>query len=181
MREDLTDDNPSGAPPDIVRSGESSPVRGQAWLDDLLNLTWADYFSDVPRQNEVRIIFGKRARRQLGSIKFDRNDRETTIITMNGLFRSPEIPEFVVLATLVHEMVHYAHGFSSPLAQQHTHPHAGGVVRAEYAERGLEGLYDRQKQWLKVHWPTIVRENLAPPKRRRARRARISIAKPFWF
>jgi hypothetical protein len=133
----------------------------------------------------VRIEFGRRAKRQLGSIRLDRQDPTVSIITMNGLFRDPAIPEFIVTATLVHELTHYAHGFNSPLARKHAHPHAGGVMRAEYAERGLESLYVRQKRWLKANWQGIVAANFAPPvPRRRGRtrsQSRITIRKPFWM
>lgn len=157
-------------------------LRNQVWLDDLLDDTWDQYFSEVPQDNPVRIVFGKRAKRQLGSIRLDRNDLNVSIITMNGLFRDPAIPEFVVQSTLVHELIHYAHGFNSPLAQKHAHPHAGGVIRAEYAERGLEELYTRQKRWLKANWPGIVAANFAQSKRRRSRTSKIvRIARPFWL
>jgi hypothetical protein len=156
--------------------------RDELWLQQLLDETWDQHFAEVPQANIVRIEFGKRAKRQLGSIRRDRRDPDVTIITMNGLFRSPEIPEFVVEATLVHELIHYAHGFNSPLEQQHAHPHAGGIIRAEYAERGLEELYMRQKRWLKAHWPGIVAANFAPTQpRRRRRSSAVRIAKPFWM
>lgn len=153
--------------------------RDEIWLQQLLDATWDRYFSEVPQANIVRIVFGKRAKRQLGSIRLDPKDPTITIITMNGLFKDPAIPEFVVQSTLVHELIHYAHGFNSPLDQQHKHPHAGGVVRKEYAERGLEHLYLDQQKWLKAHWPEIVRANFTPPKPRRRRRP--GIPKPFWF
>ena len=154
-------------------------MRDEFWLQQLLDDTWDRYFSEVPQANIVRIEFGRRAKRQLGSIRRDRKDPEVTIITMNGLFRLPEIPEFIPEATLVHELIHYAHGFNSPLEQKHAHPHAGGIIRAEYAERGLEELYVRQKRWLKANWPAIVAANFAPPKSRR--RPVMRIAKPFWM
>jgi len=71
----------------------------------------------------------------------------------------------VVLATMVHELTHYAHGFNSPLAQRQRHPHAGGVMRREYAERGLLDLYLDQKRWLKANWPELIEREL-PTKRR---------------
>ena len=157
-----------------------SEMRDELWLQQLLDDTWDKYFADVPQDNIVRIIFGKKAKRQLGSIRLDSKDPTVSIITMNGLFRDPAIPEFIVQSTLVHELIHYAHGFNSPLAQRHAHPHAGGVVRAEYAERGLESLYVRQKRWLKVNWPGIVRANFKPSRRRRRTAVRI-VPKPFWM
>jgi hypothetical protein len=160
--------------------------RDELWLQQLLDDTWDKHFAEVPQDNIVRIVFGKRAKRQLGSIRLDRRDPSVSIITLNGLFRSPEIPEFIAQATLVHELIHYAHGFNSPLARKHAHPHAGGVIRAEYAERGLEELYVRQKRWLKTNWPGIVAANFAPTRPRRrvaARRSspKIVIRKPFWM
>lgn len=156
-------------------------MRDELWLQQMLDETWDRYFSEVPQANIVRIVFGKRAKRQLGSIRLDPKDPSVTIITMNGLFRSEAIPEFVVQSTLVHELIHYAHGFNSPLDQQHKHPHAGGVIRKEYAERGLEHLYTEQQKWFKANWPGVVRANFAPPRPRRRKSASSSVPKPFWF
>lgn len=156
-------------------------MRNELWLQELLDSTWDRYFSEVPQANIVRIVFGKRAKRQLGSIRLDRNDPTVTIITMNGLYRNTAIPQFVVEATLVHELIHYAHGFNSPLQQLHKHPHAGGVIRREYAERGLEQMYLDQKRWLKENWPEIVRQNFKPVIRRRRATGIKGFPKPFWF
>ena len=150
-------------------------MRDEYWLQQILDETWDRYFNEVPQDNIVRIQFGRIAKRQLGSIRLDRKDPSVSIITMNGLFRSAEIPEFVVIATLVHELVHYAHGFNSPLEQKHVHPHAGGVIRAEYAERGLEHLYLQQRKWLKQYWPEVVAKHFKPRSiRRRSSRS-------FWL
>ncbi len=157
-------------------------ARDQAWLQQLLDETWDEYFADVPQQNDVRISFGRRAKRRLGSISLDPNDRNTSLITMNGLFKNPEVPVFVVQATLVHELTHYAHGFNSPLDQKQTHPHAGGVMRREFAERGLLQLYLQQKRWLKAEWPAFVGRELSSGRStRRPKSARIKVPKPFWF
>lgn len=153
-------------------------MRDANWLHHLLDQTWDTYFNDIPQDNIVRIQFGRRAKTRLGSIKADAGDPEVTIITMNGLFRDPSIPEFVVLATLVHELSHYAHGFHSPHKRQFQFPHAGGVMRREFAERGLEQLYLDQKQWLKHNWRAVVEQNFAPA---RPRRRRVRVPKPFWF
>lgn len=160
----------------------SDPIRDEFWLQELLDTTWDTHFAEVPQDNIVRIEYGKRAKRQLGCIRLDKSDPTISVITMNGLFRSVEIPQFVVEATLVHELIHYAHGFNSPLAQKQAHPHAGGVIRREYAERGLESLYVRQKAWLKANWPAIVAANFAPVRRRRPSTRRSGmIQRPFWL
>lgn len=160
-----------------------SPERDNTWLQELLDQVWDSHFADVPQENDVRILFGRRAKRRLGSIALDPQDHTVSVITINGLFRSPSIPEFVVLATIVHELTHYAHGFNSPLAQAQAHPHAGGVMRREYDERGLLSLYLQQKKWLKQEWPGILaREFTASASTRRpARLTPAKVPKPFWF
>ena len=159
-------------------------LRDDAWLQDLLDRTWDNHFADVPQNNDVRIEFGRRAKRRLGSIRLDPSDRKTSIITMNGLYKLPDVPEFVVQATLVHELTHYAHGFNSPLAQKQNHPHAGGVMRREFEERGLLELYLEQKRWLKVRWNDLLVQEFGVPTRRvqPVRSGRVlKVPKPFWF
>lgn len=157
-------------------------MRDEAWLQDMLDKTWDTYFADVRQDNDVRIEFGRRAKRRLGSIRLDPSDRQTSIITMNGLFRLPEVPESVILATLVHELTHYAQGFNSPLERTQAHPHAGGVMRREFADRGLLDLYLEQKRWLKTCWVPLLEREL-PASRRRVlpKASRIKVPKPFWF
>lgn len=156
--------------------------RDNAWLVQVLDKIWDNYFADVPQDNDVRIEFGRRAKRRLGSISLDPGDLKTSIITMNGLFKDQEIPEFVVEATIVHELTHYAHGFNSPLEQSKTHPHAGGVMRREFAERGLLELYLQQKRWLKENWAGVIERQLASKSRPRSTgTVNIRVPKPFWF
>lgn len=152
--------------------------RDDKWLHSLLDETWDAHFSDVPQDNVVQVVFGRRARTRLGSIKIHPKDPSITVITMNGLFRDTEIPEFIAKATLVHELCHYAHGFNSPLEQKFEHPHSGGVMRAEFAERGLEQLYLDQKKWLKENWLKVVQKHFGQEYRRR--RVIRRIPRPFW-
>jgi hypothetical protein len=155
--------------------------RDEAWLQGILDKIWDNYFPEVEQVNDVRIIYGRRAKRRLGSISLDPADRKTSIITMNGIFKKETVPEFVVEATVFHELTHYAHGFNSPLEQAQAHPHAGGVMRREFAERGLLELYLQQKRWLKANWPEVIRQEF-PVKPRAARTVRtIRVTKPFWF
>ncbi len=156
-------------------------MRDEAWLQQLLDDTWDRYFSEVPQDNIVRIRYGRRAKTRLGSISRHRQDQTVTVITLNGLFRDQQIPEAVVRATLVHELCHYAHGFHSPIEQQLDFPHAGGVMRREFAERGLEQLYLEQKAWLKAHWPDVVQANFPARSRSRVVKHATKLPKPFWF
>ena len=155
--------------------------RDQAWLAQLLDDTWDRYFGDVPQDNIVRIEFGRKARTRLGSIRVDAKDRGVSIITLNGLFRSEEIPEMVVRATLVHELCHYAHGFNSPVLQNKRYPHAGGVMKREFTERGLLELYLTQRRWLKTNWPGVVEKHFAANSRRVTVVPSAKVPRPFWF
>ena len=142
--------------------------RDEAWLQGILDKIWDNFFDDVPQSNDVRIVYGRRSKRRLGSISLDSMDQKTSIITMNVIFRLEEIPEFVVEATIFHELTHYPHGFNSPLEKAQNHPHAGGVMRREFAERGLLDLYLQQKRWLKDHWRAVIAEEFPPKSVRRA-------------
>jgi len=160
-------------------------MRDDNWLFAKLDEVWDRFFPDVPQDNNVRIVWGRRARTRLGSIKLE-TDRKTrpkngehpgTVITINSLFKDEKIPEYVVLGTIAHELAHYAHGFHSPLEQKHATPHAGGVIHKELANRGLGTLEKRQKKWLKDHWREYLMSNFAP--RPRLRRKRKLVIK--WF
>ena len=133
--------------------------RDQEWLENLLADIWYRSFEDVPQDNDVVIRWGKRAKRRLGSISVDPRDMTTSIIRVNRLFQDLDVPEFVVRATIFHEMTHYAHGFNSPLEQKQKHPHSGGVIRKEFAERGQVALYEKQRKWLDSTWVSILKKH----------------------
>jgi hypothetical protein len=158
-------------------------MRDDKWLYQLLDNIWDQHFSDVPQDNFVRIVWGRKTRNRLGSIKVDPKDPEVSIITLNSLFKDSEVPEFVIKATLVHELCHYAHGFNSPLEQKYRHPHAHGVMRAEFKERGLEVLYVKQRRWLRAYWHIVVEKKLPTRahSRRIVARKTIVVPKPFWI
>lgn len=152
-------------------------MRDAAWLHGRLDYLWDTYFADVEQDNDVRIVWGRKAKTRLGSIRLDAADPTITIITINRLYQDEAIPEYVVDATIVHELTHYAHGFNSPHAQKQAHPHAGGVMAKEFAERGLSDMYKAQKKWLKLNWRTIIEQNFPPPKPRHHR----SVPTLRWF
>ena len=64
------------------------------------------------------------------------------------MFKDEKIPTAVVDHTLAHELVHYAHGFSSKKTRLHKYPHAGGVVQREMEERGVGHLNKAYKAWV---------------------------------
>lgn len=157
--------------------------RDQEWLENLLADIWYKHFYDIAQPNQVRIVFGRKAKRQLGSIRLDPKDRVTSIITINPIFQDLEVPEFVIRATIVHEMTHYAHGFNSPLQQKQRHPHSGGVIRREFAERGLEQLYIDQNKWLKLNWVRILSKYFDMSNKYIVAKKTtiIKMPKPFWY
>lgn len=138
-------------------------MRDDAWLFLKLDEVWDKYFTDMPQLNDVMIVWGRKARNRLGSIKPGEKrlgEHPETIITINSLFKDENIPEFIVTATIAHELAHYAHGFHSPLARKYDHPHAGGAVNKELIKRGLEKEMKQQKKWLKENWKNYVNEHL---------------------
>lgn len=151
-------------------------MRDDKWLFQKLDEIWDKYFVDVPQDNDVKIIWGRRARNTLGSIKKNpalsdrRSGHPGTTITINRLFQDQEIPEFVVLSTIAHEMAHYAHGFHSPLEQRFNTPHAGGVIHKEMEERGLADMEKKAKKWLKANWRDYLMKNFPPKPRKRKRK-----------
>lgn len=126
-------------------------IRDHKWLKNRLAMIWQKYFPDIKLANNVFVKFGRPTRTRLGSIKLGRK-KLNTIITINGYFIDPEIPEFVIDGVLAHELTHYAHGFASPHTQQHRYPHQGGVVKRELVNRGLKNLLQLEKRWIKENW-----------------------------
>lgn len=157
-------------------------LRDEKWLFSKLDQVWDKYFFDVMQENDVKILWGRRARNRLGSIKQSFSKKEVlsplkkqashpiTIITINALFKDKKIPEFVVISTIAHELAHYAHGFSSPLEQKYLNPHAGGVIDKEMDKRGLRETRILAKKWLKENWRNYILENF--PKKQNKRRSR---------
>jgi len=153
--------------------------RDDKWLFQKLDEVWDEYFSDVPQDNDVQIVWGRKARQRLGSIKQGeklRGKHPETIITINSLFKDAAIPEFVVTATIAHEMAHYAHGFHSPIERKFSKPHEGGIVHKELASRGVDILEKMQKKWMKENWKDYLDKYL-PRKTTATKRKRKIIIK----
>lgn len=154
---------------------EKDMVRDNKFLEERMYYLWDNYFADVPRKNYVLIKFGKASRRQLGSIKWaNRNskikkllnkkqeeweiqdDPRISIITVTKHFKHPDVPTEVIDMTIAHEMVHYTHGFHSPLPKLFRHPHKGNIVNKELIARGLGSQLERTETWLKNNWVKII-------------------------
>lgn len=151
-------------------------MRDNSYLEEVLYDLWDNHFCDIPRKNLVVIKFGKYSKRQLGSIKLARDgtrikgllrkkrddydvqdDKSVTVITVTSYYKNEYIPEYVVRATVAHELCHYAHGFSSPLEKMFLNPHQGNIIRKELIKRDLIEEQDMADMWLKENWLEIVR------------------------
>ncbi|MDD4381932.1 MAG: hypothetical protein PHE21_01135 [Candidatus Dojkabacteria bacterium] len=150
-------------------------MRDRQFLEDIMYDLWDNYFCDIPRKNMVVIKYGKYSKRQLGSIKLAngrtkikglvknrkkdflaQDDRSITVITITRYFQNDIVPEFVIRATIAHEMCHYAHGFSSPLEKRFAKPHQGRIIDKELEYRGLRDITKQADLWLKDNWVDIV-------------------------
>ncbi len=145
-------------------------LRDQQWLEERLVHLWNKGFPDLVAENQIVIRWGRKARVRLGSIRMAK-DKKTSTILINRLFQQAEVPLAVVDAVIVHELTHYVHGFSSPLEQKFSTPHAGGVVDKELKKRGFSRELQVQKKWLKDVWPMFLKQ-YGPPQKRRVRRSR---------
>src|SRR3989338_7331933 len=122
--------------------------RDNNWLLSRLDTLWTKYFSEVEQTNPIHIKFGRYSKYRLGSIKLNRRT-DHIYITITSMFKQGSIPVEVVDHTIAHELVHYAHGFSSKRARLHKYPHAGGIVQREMDERGVGFLNRAYKLWVK--------------------------------
>lgn len=129
-------------------------MRNNNFLINRMNEIWQECFSDQVISSQIRIKFGRRARKRLGSIRESiQNDQiYETLILINGHFKNLEVPDFVIDATIAHELCHYVHGFGSASPQKHQYPHRGGVIEKEMESRGLTELIQKEKDWLNKNW-----------------------------
>ena len=150
-------------------------MRDNYYLQNLMYDVWDEYFSDVPRKNFVLAKFGKYSKRQLGCIKYANDGTKVktllkkyeeeignqdipsvSIVVLSRYFMDENIPEFLLIATIAHELCHYTHGFNSPLQKRYKHPHQGSVVKKEMINRGLGNILKQSEDWLKENWIEII-------------------------
>lgn len=140
---------PSPTPPDFTDAPERLPVARN--LNAYLAYIWERYFSDVPRVNEVQIAWCQPWKNRLGLIRLSL-DETTSFIGINTLLQHQLVPCYVLLTTVAHELVHYAHGFGSPLPRPYEHPHANNVVNRELERRGLGTYVCQCELWIDKEW-----------------------------
>ncbi|MBS3150083.1 hypothetical protein J4455_05365 [Candidatus Woesearchaeota archaeon] len=131
-------------------------MRNQLWLEKRLNNIWQLLFPEVEKKNNVIIKFKGKWKNKFGHIKTLKN--KDTEIAVNSLFQSSLIPEHIVDLTIAHELIHYSHGFHSPLPKLYSHPHKGGIVTKELKKRGFGNQLNLEKQFVKEEWTKIYIE-----------------------
>lgn len=146
-------------------------MRDDEWLATKLNRMWNMLFPDTERKNNIVIRFKGKWKNKFGHIKRLKN--KDTEIVINGLFKNEIIPEYIIDTTIAHELVHYSHGFQSPLPRKYKHPHAGGVVRRELLQRGFGHMITKEKNFVKKEWVKILKE-ICPDKLKRRKTFKFS-------
>ena len=130
-------------------------MRDNEFLQIRLDQIWEMLFPDTPKANDVKIFFKGRWKNKFGHIAKRRNHTE---IAVNGLFKSLEVPEYIIDVTVAHELVHYMHGFNSPLPQKFLYPHKGGIVEKELLKRGFGHSISMERDFVKQVWPKLHRQ-----------------------
>jgi hypothetical protein len=136
------------------------PIRDDWWLAQMLDRIWTQHFADTPRINVVSVTFGGVWKTRLGLITMT-EDQTATFIEINRLLRLIEVPDVVAKITVAHELVHYAHGFGSPLPRRYKHPHRGGIVKRELLRRGMAADYDKYDAWVYDRWYDLYGQRVA--------------------
>lgn len=135
-------------------------MRNNKWLKNIAKNIWRKYFSDISPTNDLRVKFGRRAKWQLGCIRQSRKKGSPSVISINGHFRNPQVPQYVVEGILAHEFSHYSHGFSSSGPKLFRYPHRGGIINKELKRRGLAKLEKLQKEWIDKNWKNIIKNEM---------------------
>jgi hypothetical protein len=120
-------------------------------LTTYLRWIWQTYFADSPCINNLSIEYCYPWKARLGLIRLSL-DATLTFIGVNTLLYMQQVPECVLITTIAHEIVHYIHGFGSPLAPRYRHPHANQVVERELEQRGLAESLLCCNEWIDKYW-----------------------------
>lgn len=111
-----------------------------------------EYFPNRPISNLLVCRWGKPWKTKLGHIRPLKSAEFGSLIEINSILSDSRIPEFVLGATLLHELIHYFQGFGSNHPRQQRHPHRGGTVTKEFKQFGWEELLQKQEKWVKENF-----------------------------
>jgi len=116
-------------------------------------------FAERGVTNLLVVRWGRKSKRTLGHIKPMENAQFGSIIEINSLLKSLEVPEYVLEYVLMHELTHYFQGFGSNHQRKHRHPHKGKIVEKELARHGWEEITEKSEKWIKENWKNIIAKN----------------------
>jgi hypothetical protein len=153
----------------IASRSSRNTRRDNEWLQRRVESLQETYYADMRVGYPIVARFGTRARYRYGCI-YSRD--QTCHILLNRLFAHPDVPDYVLDATLVHELAHYAHGWGSGQPKLYTHPHRGGVVEAEMKKRGCYALEEQAGVWRKSCWQSFYVEQSQQSEARKQARVR---------
>ncbi len=117
-----------------------------------------EHFPNRQISNLLVCRWGKAWRTKLGHIKPLKNVQFGSLIEINAILADPRVPEFVLEATLLHELIHYFQGFGSNHPRERRHPHRGGAVTNEFKQFGWEELLKKQQKWVKENFSKVYFE-----------------------
>lgn len=127
-----------------------------------------EYFPRKQITNLLVVRWGKAWSTKLGHIKPLKNVHYGSLIEINAVLNDDRIPEFVVEATLLHELIHYFQGFGSNHKRTQKHPHQGGVIEKEFAKFGWQEIAQKQDAWINAHFERYWNEFSQKQKNRNA-------------
>lgn len=128
-----------------------TPPEGARNLRAYLDHIWLAHFADTPCVNTIYIAYCYPWKNRLGLICLSK-DETISFIGINTLLSLQQVPEYVLVTTIAHELTHYAHGFGSPLPRRCPHPHANHVVDRELEKRELGWQLRCCQEWIIQHW-----------------------------
>ncbi|MEK6907035.1 MAG: hypothetical protein AABW45_00765 [Nanoarchaeota archaeon] len=129
-------------------------MRDDSWLRNRMLEIWQLRFMDVPMLNEVKIRFKGKWKLKFGHIRMK---NKITEIIVNSLFKHEDVPQYIVDLTIAHELIHYSHGFQSPLERKFNYPHQGGIVRKELKKRGFKDAMELERKIFRKEWPEMFK------------------------
>ena len=116
-------------------------------------------FAERGVTNLLVVKWGGKWSRTLGHIKTLKEREYGSVIEINSIFKSVEVPEYVLDYVLMHELTHYFQGFGSNHEKKARHPHRGGLVDKELDRLGWKEIREKAEGWIKENWKNVLQQN----------------------
>ena len=117
-------------------------------------------FPNKEISNLLVVKWGGKWKSKLAHIKpIDDSGEYGTLIEVNSLLKDSSVPSWMLDVTLLHELVHYFHGFGSNKKQKFRQPHKGKVVDNEIERFGFGELLKKQDKWMEENWESLLKKH----------------------